>query len=377
MASITKRGNSWRVRVGHLDNTGTRRYRTKSFKTKKEASVWAAESEVEVTQQSGVFDNNPDLTFYDYFNVWYDTYKDQAIRRSTKRRYTTIGNFIQKYFADTPMRNVSRLSYQQFLNDYGSTHKRSTCLNIQSVINDCAASAVQDGVIRKNFASYAVVSGGASKSSDDKVLDLNDVSVLSRYLNDCLRVYNHLALGLLICLKTGTRAAEMMGLTWDCVSFDQATITIEKTAPSVPKGTENPFQPTKTPQSMRIIDIDDSLVKVLKRQKRFQQEAFLGLGIRNKFNLVCCSPTAMPRSNAFNDYLKKVLAIIGAHRIITMHGLRHTHASLLLMQGVSVYYISERLGHKNVSTTISTYSHLLQENKIQEIEKATQILAGL
>ncbi|WP_142397467.1 tyrosine-type recombinase/integrase [Mammaliicoccus sciuri] len=61
----------------------------------------------------------------------------------------------------------------------------------------------------------------------------------------------------------------------------------------------------------------------------------------------------------------------------TLHALRHTHCSLLLHEGVSIYYISKRLGHKDISTTMRTYSHLLKETKDREEIKALEVLNNL
>lgn len=53
----------------------------------------------------------------------------------------------------------------------------------------------------------------------------------------------------------------------------------------------------------------------------------------------------------------------------TLHSIRHTHCSMLIHEGVSIYYISKRLGHTSINTTLSIYSHLLEETEKQEDEK--------
>lgn len=57
-----------------------------------------------------------------------------------------------------------------------------------------------------------------------------------------------------------------------------------------------------------------------------------------------------------------------------MHSIRHTHCSYLLHSGVSIYYISKRLGHKNIKTTMDVYSHLLDETAKAENDKAIHAL---
>ena len=80
--------------------------------------------------------------------------------------------------------------------------------------------------------------------------------------------------------------------------------------------------------------------------------------------------------NAVNKRLKAYCNDLGIKEI-TSHALRHTHCSYLLAKGISIYYISKRLGHKNISVTTEVYSHLLEETYKEEDEKATQIISAM
>ncbi len=80
--------------------------------------------------------------------------------------------------------------------------------------------------------------------------------------------------------------------------------------------------------------------------------------------------------NAINKTLKKACDKL-AISSITSHAIRHTHCSYLLAKGVSIYYISKRLGHKNISITTSIYSHLLDEKFKEENDKAIAILESM
>ncbi len=73
------------------------------------------------------------------------------------------------------------------------------------------------------------------------------------------------------------------------------------------------------------------------------------------------------------NYLKKVLDDLDL-KSISMHGLRHTHASVLLYKKVSIYYVSERLGHQDIQTTISVYSHVIKEMRIDDENNTINVL---
>ncbi|WML32227.1 tyrosine-type recombinase/integrase [Neobacillus sp. OS1-32] len=66
-----------------------------------------------------------------------------------------------------------------------------------------------------------------------------------------------------------------------------------------------------------------------------------------------------------NKLLKKLLDRLNINPI-TFHGLRHSHASLLLCEGATIYYVSERLGHSDIDTTIKRYTHVLNELRAKD-----------
>lgn len=84
----------------------------------------------------------------------------------------------------------------------------------------------------------------------------------------------------------------------------------------------------------------------------------------NYMNLVFYSPASkykvISNTNA-NKLLKKLLEELNINTSITVHGLRHTHGSILLFKKASIHYVSERLGHEDIQTTLTTYTHVLKE----------------
>ena len=63
--------------------------------------------------------------------------------------------------------------------------------------------------------------------------------------------------------------------------------------------------------------------------------------------------------------------------VISVHGLRHTHASVLLFAGVSIASVARRLGHSSMTTTQKTYLHIIQELENQDIDLVMRSLSGL
>lgn len=115
------------------------------------------------------------------------------------------------------------------------------------------------------------------------------------------------------------------------------------------------FGPTKNEQSNRIIKMDGRTMGHFKKLFKSMHT--------NIHQLVFYSPSSkykvISNTNA-NKLLRKVLTDLGIDPI-TMHGLRNTHASVLLYKKVSIYYVSERLAHGDIDTTLREYTHVIKE----------------
>jgi integrase len=165
---------------------------------------------------------------------------------------------------------------------------------------------------------------------------------------------------------TGMRRGELLALRWRDVDLAAGTITVRRSVGVVRNAGEGAAVTegaTKTGQA-RVIDLDDATVAVLKSWKRERGELSLRLA----------RPGALVFSNEEGEHLhperfwrtwkstlRGCLKALGdaAPPEITIHDLRHTHASLLLSAGEPVSIVSERLGHASEVVTLTIYSHVL------------------
>ena len=105
---------------------------------------------------------------------------------------------------------------------------------------------------------------------------------------------------------------------------------------------------------------------------------FEKLKINNEFSLAFFNyRDGMITSNAVNKELKKLQRQLEFKQPITFHGLRHTHASILLSQGIDLISIAERLGHKDTSVTQEVYSHILDELKRKNRPKIARAIDNI
>jgi integrase len=204
-----------------------------------------------------------------------------------------------------------------------------------------------------------------AKKSTEKHLDYHESDQLLKAILN--RVDKGLGYSLLLLILTsGVRFAEAVGLTRKDFNFKNSTITINKTW-GYKKDSPEGFGTTKNEQSNRTIKISEITMTHFK--KMFNHTP------TNIHELVFYSPESkykvISNTNA-NKLLKKLLLELNIDPI-TIHGLRHTHASVLLYRKTSIHYVSERLGHSDIETTLKEYTHVLKELRIEDEQLTMEI----
>jgi integrase len=357
MASFTKRGSTWQYTVSRMVDGKSKPIRKGGFRTKKEASIAAAE--VEADLRKGIIPNIKKIALEDYFEEWLKVYKSKAARTTTER-YTYSLKTIQSYFKGKAIQDISKRDYQIFINEYARTHAKETIRKLNTHIRACIREAIDEGIIRVDFTrDVKVTSDVVTKRPEEKHLSYEESKQL---LNE---IYKRLDRSLayyviLLALTSGMRFGEIVGLTRKDFDFKTNKISINKTWDyKTGKG----FEKTKNDPSIRTIKMDSHTMDLFK--KLFQKTP------DNIHNLAFYSPNSANKvvTNEFtNRILKKMLKHLNITVPITIHGLRHTHASVLLYRKISIYYVSERLGHANIDTTLKHYAHVVKELREEDTD---------
>lgn len=376
MASIQKINGKWRYRVSYKDENGKYRTKTKGgFRTKKECEIAAAELERKLHRGFDV--SAGDQLFPEYMRNWFELYKKGKYSLGHERNIELSVRLVEKYFAGVRMKDITRDMYQAFINKISKEYTLATVRKRHTYIRECLKLAREDQIIFRDPTFDVVISGEKpAKEESEKFLNYNDVKKLIQETKKGLDPRYVSRYIILFAIATGARFGEIAGLTWDCVDFDEKTITFNKAWDY--KGKK--FKETKTYESKRTITIDDETLKMLKEIQMIQKQRRLQSGMGEKFNpnnLVFTDMTGKVVSNeAVNKVLKKLCQRAGI-TMITCHGLRHTHGSILLYRGVNIKYISRRLGHKDIITTLQIYSHVLDELEQKEARQIDDMMNDL
>ena len=304
-------------------------------------------------------DIDKDDLFCDYYEKWIKIYKEGAIRKVTLDKYKMTLRWLRKLIPDLKIKDLTRISYQELLNNYALEHERQTTMDFHHQLKGSILDAVDEGLLDRDPTRKAIIKG--KTPSVKKVKFINQFELHT--LLDTLELKNEISWEWMILLiaKTGLRFSEALALTPADFNFSRQSISVSKTWDY--KG-DGGFLPTKNQSSIRKVQIDwqtviqfSQLIKDLPEDKPI----FVNGKVYNS-----------TVNGVLERYCKKAEV-----PVISIHGLRHTHASLLLFAGVSIASVARRLGHSSMNTTQKTYLHIIQELENTDIDLIMRSLTAL
>ena len=301
----------------------------------------------------------PNDYLHTYYKQWITIYKEGAIRNVTLQKYNMTLHWLQELAPELKLCDVNRIVYQQLLNNYAKEHERVTTMDFHHQLKSAIMDAVDEGLITHDPTRKAIIKGKNPREKKPKYLNQFELHTLLTHL----KLSNHLNWDWLILLtaKTGIRFSEALGITPTDFDFPHQLLSINKTWNYKEAGE---FAPTKNRSSVRKIQLDWQTViqfAELTRDLPSEQPIFVHGKIYN---------------STINNILEKRCKEAKVP-VITLHGLRHTHASLLLFAGVSIASVARRLGHASMTTTQKTYLHIIQELENQDIDLIMRSLSSL
>lgn len=370
---IRKQGtDSWELKfdIGRDPLTGRRITKYKTFRgTKKKA-------EEELTRllsqhDQGTYVEPTKMTVAQYLRHWLEADIDRRIAPRTAARHRAIvENNIIPTLGNIPIRKLSALHIESFeaelqrrgwvkprakpvgesegaaLPDRGLSSQ--TVLHVHRTLSQALGHAVRLGVLFKNPAQQ--VKPPRVPHREIKILAKSEIGPL---LEAARRT--DLYLPILVAVATGVRRGELLALRWSDIDFKAGNLTVRQSLERI--GGETRFKAPKTRTSLRTISLPDGVIEALGQHKAAQAEARLKLGLgRDLQTLVFTRADGSPMDA---DTLSKGFSsLVTATNVtpITLHGLRHTHISHLLMDGVHVKVVSERAGHASINVTLGVYA---------------------
>jgi integrase len=336
----------------HTANGPKRRY--VSGKTREE--VRHKLTKAMANRDRGIVYDDENLTVGEYLDRWFSDSVRGTIRESTYSRDRYLAtNHVKPALGRLKLKNLNALHLQGLYRErLDSGLSGSTVQKVHHVIHKALAQAVRWNLIPHNPADDVRAPTPTSKEihplSADEARNLLDAA-----RGDRLEAFYVLA------VHTGMRRGELLGLKWDDVDLENATLRVRRTLTRTENGRRLALGPPKNKKSRRTVRLTERAVATLRSHLERQLAEIEALGdLYGDQGLVFTTEAGTPinPSNLRQRSLAPLLKRAGLPRI-TFHDLRHTCASLLFQKNVHPKIVQDLLGHASVAITLDTYSHML------------------
>ena len=304
--------------------------------------------------ETGVFIPKHKETVAEFLHRWLDTYAATNTTPRTQQGYRgNINCYILPDLGNISLQSLeSRHIQGLYAQMLGRGLSPTSVVQVHRIIRQALSHAVKWGVLGRNVAD-AVTPPRIQR----KELDMWDTETIWRFL-DATRG-NKFGEFYQMALLTGMRRSELCGLKWDSVDLANGRLSVVRTLQRLTGEGLVEGQP-KTARSRRLIALSPDAVEVLHGIRGKQMESQLKYGeVWENTGYVFTQADGSPVDpDMISKDFPKVLRNAGLPKM-TLHGLRHAHASILLKEGINPKIVSERLGHSTIATTMDVYSHIM------------------
>lgn len=347
----TKSGKKWKYRYKYYNSLGERKEATKSgFATEKAA--YKALLQVQVKNANGQTREieHSSMKIKEWVEIWYSTYEGDWKTNTKVQRRDIINNQIIPLIGNYKLNKLNLATYKRvYINELLKTYKGSTVELFHSIFMIALNAAVENEILDRNRLRSISIPKSTKKENF-----LNE-DELHKLIETAKNTENITTYTLIVLLAySGMRVGEALGLTEEDLFFDKSFVAINRTRDG--RGVHTP----KTTRSIRKIKLDPIVMKQLKKYLLWVKKEKLQYGMIHRPTdfLFCSYQTMGPLSPNSTSYLFKRVCERAGIKHISPHGLRHTHATLLLKDGKQVISVAKRLG--NTPDMVSNvYGHVL------------------
>ncbi|MCE3203506.1 site-specific integrase [Paenibacillus sonchi] len=355
----TKEGVRWLYKYyGAIDpRTGKAKPSTKrGFKTKKEAQLHAAQTEIEIQEGSFITDKNS--TFEAIYNLWYATNElswKPSTRKAVKSKFKQQ---LLPHFGKLKMKDITKVYCQEVINKMAA--KIKTVDNMKMYANQIFEFAIENDVIKTNPLKkvkipkpeeehYAPDEEGRNFWEKHEVQKFLAIVAAECSFRDYVMFHT--------LIYRGPRKGEMLALGELDIGFSQKQVTLNKTL--YWEDGKYYVLTSKTPASRRVLPADKKTLQLWKRLLTMQKQQQLAEGRSGPIKFLFTREDGVTplRLAYLNDLLEALIIKHNLHSV-TVHGLRHTHASLQFEAGATIKEVQYILGHSDINMTMNVYTHV-------------------
>lgn len=385
-----KRGKYWEYEFDAAKVAGKRNRISKSgYKTKAEAVAAGAAAMAEYNS-SGIKFIPSEMSYADFLDYWIESYCLITLKKTTLDNYKKrIKSHIKPSLGAYKLTSLTTAGLQKFINSkIDAQYSLNTLSVLRGILTGSLQYAVRQNMLKSNPAREIRIPTERSTES----LQLR--SAPHRYLPPDVieKIFERFPekhpshIPLMLGYRCGLRLGEAFAITWDCVDLEKGQIYINKQVQWNPAEQWWFFTNPKF-NSFRTIDLDNSLLELLRRERKRQDkdrayyEDMYTVYYENDVRGLVTSPDQASSATPIElmlvrqdgsyiqartmQHASSVIHYELGVKDFTFHSLRHTHATMLAEAGMPQKYTQQRLGHKDINVTLKYYTHLT--DKMSEI----------
>ena len=384
MATITKRGDSYRIKVScGYDVNGKQVVQTKTWKPPE--NLTERQIKKELDRQAVMFEEEckrgqitAAIKFETFAEQWFDEYAILNLRKSTYTLLKSLTKRVYPAIGHLRLDKITTRDVQKFVNDLlingrgkqnGKPLARKTVLLHLSFISNIFRYAIKMSMLVDNPCSRVTVAKQEKK--EKQIYTIDEMKQLFRCLENAPLKYR---VFVTLAVYSGYRRGEMLGLEWKDIDWENGVINVRRTS-NYTKLHGMFTDTTKTKKSQRSTKYPAVVINLLRELKDEQdkQREILGDKWVESDRLFVADDGAPLFVNNPYKWLQKFCKDNGL-RFCDIHSYRHFHASALIFAGVDPVTVSADLGHSAVSTTTSVYCHLFQEAQARTSSVISKVL---
>lgn len=364
----TAGGYGFRLDIGTDPVTGKRLQRRFYRIKKTEARRALSQKQYEIS--SGRYVDSQDIKLGDFLKRWLD-HKSKNVSSGTMANYRPfVMNHLIPNLGNIKMHQLKPGQIQELYDEYveEETLSNQSIVHMHRILNNAYKKAIEWEIVTKN--PCVAVKPPKPEKHRLQVWDETEVQFFLDMAKE-----DRFYIAYLLALSTGMRKGEILGLRWQDIDFTNQILSVNQAVTR--KKEADTRLALKTEKSYRNISLFDYVVTELKKYRHEQMK--FKMENRKTYkdqDLVLASSTGsfiLPRNLDRNwlDLIEK-----SALKPIRFHDMRHTHATILLKQGVHPKVVQERLGHSSITVTLDTYSHVLPNIQKAAAEKFGEQIFG-
>ena len=362
-----------RYTLGYDPKTGKQQQKYVYGKTQKEVRQKLTQIASEVDE--GNYLEPSTMKFSAWLEMWLETYVVPAKKPYTVSSYENIcRKYLIKHLGRLPISQLNAFQIQQMYNTLLLDDKLSpkTIKNIHGVLHNALRQAVKLQMIKTNPSEMCDLPRAYRK--EIQPMEQEDIVQFLKALQEekYARLYK-------VTLFTGMRQGEVLGLTWDCVDFENCTLYVNKQLQKSQKvGGTYVLVPTKNGKG-RIVTVAEAVMDMLREEKEWQEHnrEIAGSAWQNDWGLVFTNEIGGHLCH-FTVYrrFKEVVKEIGLPKE-RFHDLRHSFAVVSLESGDDIKTVQANLGHATASFTLDVYGHVSQNMRRQSAERMNKFIKSV